>query len=364
MNHVAFIIPGLDRVGGAERQVLLLAKGLKRRGWQVTVIALSGNGGDGAANLTAAGIEFLTLEMRKGLADPRGWIRFHRWLKNESPDVLHAHLAHAAWLARWSRLAAPVPVVIDTLHSSNTGTFGRRIGYRLSGWLSDQVTAVSQAVADSHLTRKMAPRITILPNGVDTLEYRPNSATRAPRHRELPLHHDFLWFAAGRLAQLPPTARLVIAGGGICERELRQQSTALGLDSRVRFLGAIPDVRRWMQSADGFVLSSRWEGLPMALLEAAACGLPAIATDVPGTREAIDEGRTGWLTPPSNPELLAESMIRMMRIPVEVREIMGRQARQFVLDRFSLEAVLDRWEALYRRLLMSNPKPSRHGEAV
>ena len=151
MSHVALVIPGLDRIGGAERQVILLAKGLRRRGWRVTVVALSGTGGDTAAELSAASIGFLTLRMRKGLADPCGWIRFNRWLRRESPDVVHAHLPHAAWLARWSRLAAPVRVVLDTLHSCSTGTVGRRLGYLWSSWLVDRVTAVSQAAAAAHL---------------------------------------------------------------------------------------------------------------------------------------------------------------------------------------------------------------------
>jgi glycosyltransferase involved in cell wall biosynthesis len=371
------IIPGIDRIGGAERQLILLAKGLRKRGWRVSVVALSGTGGDAAADLTAAGITFLTLRMRKGLADPRGWTRFNHWLSQEAPDVVHAHLPHAAWLARWSRLAAPVRVLIDTLHSSHTGSLGRRIGYRLSGWLPDEVTAVSHAVAEAHLASKMALRITVLPNGVDTDAWQPNSAVRTALRRDLSLHQEFLWFAAGRLdpvkdyptllsamAQLPPTARLIIAGGGPCERELRKQSATLGLESRVRLLGVEPDVRPWMQAADGFVLSSRWEGLPMALLEAAACELPAVATNVPGTREVVVEGRTGWLAPAGEPAALAESMIRMMRTPVDVRETIGQQARQQVLDHFSLDTVLDRWEALFQHLLDSRPKPSRHGKSV
>jgi glycosyltransferase involved in cell wall biosynthesis len=150
LSHVALVIPGLDRIGGAERQVILMAKGLRRRGWRASVLALSGAGGDAAADLTAAGVDFLTLRMRKGLADPRGWIRFNRWIRYQSPDVIHAHLPHAAWLARWSRMAAPVRVVVDTLHSSSTGTMGRKLGYRWSGWLADRVTAVSQAAADAH----------------------------------------------------------------------------------------------------------------------------------------------------------------------------------------------------------------------
>jgi glycosyltransferase involved in cell wall biosynthesis len=373
LNHIVFIIPGLNRISGAERQLILLAHGLKLRGWRVSVVALSGTGGSAAADLASAGIAFLTLEMRKGLADPRGWIRFHRWLRKESPDVIHAHLPHAVWLARWSRLAAPVRVLVDTLHSSNTGSIGRRIGYRFSNWLPDEVTAVSHAAANAHLASKMARPITVLPNGIDTNIWRPDPAVRASLRNQLSLlHKEFIWLAAGRLdpvkdyptllsalAQLPPTSRLVIAGAGPCESQLRQQSTALGLNSRVRFLGFEPNVLRWMQAADAFVLSSRWEGLPMALLEAAACGLPAVATNVPGTREAIEEGRTAWLVAPGKPLLLAESMLRLMQTPKEAQQTMGTHARQQVLDHFSLESVLDRWEALYHRLLLSHPEPAR-----
>ena len=127
MSHAAIMIPGIDRLGGAEQQAISLAKGLRRRDWRVSVVALSGTGGAAAKELAQAGIAFLSLQMRKGLADPRGWLRFHNWLRREQPDVLHAHLPHAAWLARWSRLAAPVPLVVDTLHSSATGAFRLRL---------------------------------------------------------------------------------------------------------------------------------------------------------------------------------------------------------------------------------------------
>ena len=146
MRHVALVIPGLDRIGGAERQVIVLAKGLVQRGWRVSVVALSGTGGSAGGELCDAGVAFLSLGMRKGLADPRGWIRFHRWLRQQAPDVVHAHLPHAAWMARWSRLGASVRVVIDTLHSSSTGTWGRSLGYRWSTWLPDKVTAVSHVL--------------------------------------------------------------------------------------------------------------------------------------------------------------------------------------------------------------------------
>ncbi len=374
--HIALVIPGLDRIAGAERQAMLLAQGLHRRGWKVSVVALSGTGGRAAAELAAQGIGFLSLEMRKGLADLRGWLRFNRWLRRERPDVVHAHLPHAAWLARWSRLAAPVRVLVDTIHTSATGTLGRRLGYRWSNRLPDKVTAVSGSAAEAHLQAGMvtAARLAVLTNGVDTDGWRPDPVTRAIVRRNLGLDGEYLWLAAGRLepvkdyatllqamAATPQPARLLIAGGGPLESQLRSLSRELGLEQRVRFLGFQPDLRRWMQAADGFVLSSRWEGLPMALLEAAACAVPAVATRVPGTREVITDGQTGLLAAAGNSLALQEAMTRMMQIPQEERAAMGQRARQLVLDHYSLEAVLDHWERLYTDLLGQNLRPARLG---
>ena len=283
MNRIALIIPGLDRIGGAERQLILLAKGLRKRGWQVSVVALSGTGGAAATELASHQIQFTSLGMRKGLADPRGWIRFHRWLRRERPDVVHAHLPHASWFARWSRLALPIRVMVDTLHSSSTGTLGRRLGYRCSAWLPDKVTAVSHAVAGTHLAAAMVgeDKLIVLPNGVDVEEWRPDPLVRSEVRCELEVNAEFLWFAAGRLdpvkdyptllramAEVREPARLVIAGAGPLESELRRLSRDLGLESRVRFLGFQPDVRRWMQAADGFVVTSpEWHGMVPAGLK-------------------------------------------------------------------------------------------------
>ena len=373
------LIPGLDSMGGAERQVMLLAQGLRRRGWRVSVVALSGSGGAARSNLQAAGVAFLSLSMRKGLADPRGWVRFHRWLRRETPDVVHAHLPHAAWLARWSRLGAAVPAVVDTLHSSSVGTLGRRLGYRFSNWLPHRVTAVSRAVAEAHLCAHMvsSEKLIVLPNGIDTEAWRPDPEVRALLRGELGLEDEFLWLAAGRLdpvknypallqaaARISTPSRLLIAGSGRLRDELTALAARLGLGLRVRFLGFQPDMRRWMQAADGFVLASRWEGLPMALLEAAACALPIVATDVPGTREAIDDGHAGRLAAPGNPEALAAAMMTAMRDSPEERRAMGMRARKRVMERFGLDAVLDRWEALYGELMSARrsqfPVASRH----
>jgi glycosyltransferase involved in cell wall biosynthesis len=376
VSHAVMMIPGLDRVGGAEQQAISLAKGLRRRGWRVSMVALSGSGGRAAAELEDAGVQFLSLEMRKGLADPRGWLRFQRWLRREQPDVLHAHLPHAAWLARWSRLTARVPVVVDTLHSSSTGAAGRHFGYACSRWLTDHVTAVSEATAAAHLAAGMVSesRLSVVWNGIEVDRWQPDARTRLQAREELGVKDDFLWLAVGRLeavkdypcmlramARTPKTTRLLVLGAGPQEGRLREFAAWLGLSQRVHFAGFEPNVKRWMRAADGFVLSSRYEGLPMVLLEAGACGVPVVATDVPGTREVVVDGETGWLAPAGDPAELAKTMMKLMDMPPEARHAMGERARSHVARNFSMEAALDRWERLYADLLdwKSSARPHR-----
>jgi glycosyltransferase involved in cell wall biosynthesis len=376
MNHVALVIPGIDRLAGAELQVLHVALGLHERKWNVTVIALSGTGGEAGRELVAAGVNFLTLGMRNGLADPPGWIKLHQWIKRHRPDVIHAHLPHAAWIVRWSRLFAPVRVALDTVHTSSCGTLGRRLGYRYSNWLVDAVTAVSGGAATAYCSARMvsADRVVVIPNGVDTCCWNSVPSERQSIRKQLGLDEEFVWLAAGRLepvknygalldafALIPRNARLVIAGTGPLEAALRDRCTELGVGSRVTFLGYERDLLHWMQAADAFVLNSLWEGLPTVLLEAGACCLPAVATSVSGSQEVLVDGETGLLTEPGSTALLAEAMWMMMRMDPSAREDLGRKARLRVMARFSLEAVLHQWETFYSKLLNERPHVSRFG---
>lgn len=369
MKHLALLIPGLDRLGGAEGQVLLLARGLRKRGWKIGIVVLSGSAA-AVSGLAEDEIDLYSLGMHHGLADPRGWLRFRGWLKSARPDIVHAHLPHAAWLARWSRPFASIPVLLDTLHTSSIGSGGRRMGYRLSRSLPDCVTAVSHAAASAHSRAGMVAsgRLTVLPNAVDVAEWQPDSRARAEVRGQLGLGDTFLFLAAGRLepvkdyatllqamAQLPKfaagSARLLIAGDGSQRIQLTRLATRLGVAERVDFLGFQPDLRAWMQAADAFVLSSRWEGLPVALLQAAACSLPVIATNVPGTPEAMVDGATGWLVSAGNPDALASALARMFHLAAPERQALGLNGRRFVAGNFHLETILDRWEALYDQCL-------------
>lgn len=375
MNSIAFLIPTLSQYGGAERQTSLLAQGLTERGWRTTILTLAQSGTD-EFEPGIQGIDRVHLAMRKGLADPRGWIRLCAWLNRNTPDIVHAHLPHATWMARWSRIAAPARVVVDTIHTSGTGTQGRRRGYQWSNWLTNQVTAVSRGAADAWINARMvsADKLTILPNGIDTEFWKPSLGVRAEIRRQFGISDDFLWLAAGRLepvkdfptllrafAQLPIRSRLVLAGCGSQERELRSLAESLSLTSRVHFLGFEPNLLRWMQAADAFVLSSRWEGLPMCLLEAGACNLPCVATNIAGASEIIADSRNGFLARANDPDSLATCMTRLMDLSDERRQEMGNTARQIVETRYSLPSILDQWEQLYLHLLANHPHASRTG---
>ncbi len=379
MSHLAILIPGIDRIGGAERQTLLIAKELAKRDWRVTVIALSGSGGEAGADLFQCGIGFFSLGMRKGILDPRGWFRLRRWLMVSKPDVLHAHLPHATWLARWSRVVTPVRVQLDTLHSSSTGPPTRQFAYRLSRSIPDCVTAVSKAVAQSHANAKLIIEDGwgILPNGIDTERWKPDTTFRNEMRKRLGIAQEFLWLAVGRLERVKdyPTllrafassgqsAHLAIAGTGNLDAPLRRLCDHLGLNARVHFLGFVPDPLRWIQASDGFVLTSLWEGLPMSLLEAAACALSTIATDVPGSWEVVSHGQTGLLTAPGDVDALASAINRVMEMPGLERRSLGERAREKVVEQYRLEVVIEQWQALYSRLLDQNPKPLRCGSWV
>ena len=221
-----------------------------------------------------------------------------------------------------------------------------------------------------------ADTLRVIPNGVDTGAFKPDPLRRNALRRELGVMEGFLWMAAGRLEEvkdyptllramtgLPQHARLVIAGAGTQEAELRRQCVALGIEGRVRFVGFVAEINRWMQAADGYVLSSRWEGLPVALMEAAACALPGVATDVPGTREVILPGQSGYLVEQAQPAQLARSMLAVMHASPMERQAMGARARGIILERYSMEIVLSQWEVLYAKLMEDTVK-HRSGSKV
>jgi glycosyltransferase involved in cell wall biosynthesis len=369
-THIAMVIPTIDRIGGAERQVMQISGELVARGYRVTVVALSGTGSSVSESLALAGVAYISLGMRKAWIDPRGWLRYLLFSRRERPEVVHTHLPHATWFARWIRLLAPVRVHIDTLHTSKTGGRAWRAGYRLTGLLSSQVTCVSGAVASAAFNEGLALRgnLRILHNGV-TLPTPCRTFASGSRQNT-----PFRWIAVGRLApvkdyptllnafaRLTGEPHLAIAGSGSDEAALRALAARLQVAGRVHFAGFRGDIQPLLEAADAFVLASLWEGLPVSVLEAAAAGLPVVATDGAGTREAILPGETGFLVPVGEAPALARAMEAIMQIDADERRAMGDLGRRFVAENFSLSVIADRWQKLYADLLDSHPRAGRWG---
>jgi glycosyltransferase involved in cell wall biosynthesis len=356
-------------MGGADKQILSAADELRRRGHQVLIVSLTPLGPMGV-QARNQGIRVESLEMRRGIPDPRGMIRLVRLVRSWKPDVLHSHMVHANLMARALRLFVRVPALISTIHSIKDGGRLRMAAYRLSNRLVDRMTIVSQAAADRFVAEGTIPRelLRVVPNGVDVHRFQEvASRAREPLRRSLGLQREFVWLAVGRFApakdypnmlkgfaqvhKAHPDSVLLLVGRGALQGEAEALVLALGLATSVRFLGPRHDVPELMSAADGYVLSSAWEGMPVVLLEAAAAGLPIVATSVGGNREVVRDRESGYLVPPQDPDALGLAMRRLMGMSEAQRRSMGHQGREHVQANYGLSRVVDRWESLYHEVL-------------
>jgi glycosyltransferase involved in cell wall biosynthesis len=140
-------------------------------------------------------------------------------------------------------------------------------------------------------------------------------------------------------------------GRGSLQKETEQLARELGLATSVRFAGVRNDIPEIMSAADGYIMSSEWEGMPMVLLEAAAAGLPIVTTDVGGNREVVRDGETGFLVRPRDPAQLGRAMLRLMALPASERRAMGARGHEHVRAHYSLSRTVERWEEVYREVL-------------
>jgi len=366
-DSILFLVNVLG-FGGAELQVVQLALGMRRRGWEVTVVSLVPPVGL-VEELRHKDVEVLCLDMRKGVPNPFAIVKLRRIIASRMPRVVHSHIAQANLLARITRLLARMPVLVCTAHSMIEGGRLLELGYRYTDRLGDLTTIVSQAAFERYLRIGAAPahRLRFVPNGLDLARFVPDEAARLRARRELGLGGKFVWLAAGRFTEAKDypnllrafaavaraDATLLIAGRGPLKDEVQALSGSLGLDDRLQFLGLRHDVPDLMNAADAYVMSSAWEGMPLVLQEASATGLPIVATDVGGNREVVVNDVSGLLVPAKDPAALAEAMDRVMAMSGQRRREMGLAGREYVSSQFEIEHVLDLWEGIYEELTHS-----------
>jgi glycosyltransferase involved in cell wall biosynthesis len=163
---------------------------------------------------------------------------------------------------------------------------------------------------------------------------------------------DLLLQAFSRIAERHPDWQLLILGEGDLRNDLERQRAELGLTDRVQLPGVVIDPYPVLRSSDMFVMASRFEGFPYALLEAMACGLPVIYADCPsGPGEIINNGSDGILTPTGDVEALAIAMDRLMNDEGERQRLAGRAPE--AMQRFSLSKTVDAWEELFAQVTNS-----------
>jgi glycosyltransferase involved in cell wall biosynthesis len=362
--EVVLFVNNSMAMGGIETMIRDFALGLRADGFRPAV-AVFQPGGQLAEQLTGQGVPVTNLAKRDGL--DLGLVgRLRRHIRDIGASVVHCH-NYSAWL--YSTLATwglPGVRLVHSEHSRVLPLPRRRWLERQLARRTHAVVAVSADVARC-LVRDIgvAPeRVCLVANGIDLARFKPDPALRAGERARLGLpeaaiafgilarlvpvkDHATLLQAFALAAQRLPQAHLVIAGDGPCRPALELQARDLDLQDRIHFLGEVRDGERVLNALDVYMLSSVDEGMNLTLLEAMGTGLPAIATRVGGNPEVVQDGSTGLVVPPSQPQAMAEAMVRLAEDPV-LRQRLARQARERVAAAFSQQVTLQAYVALYR----------------
>lgn len=369
--RIAYMLTSLG-IGGAERQVVALGKRMAERGHVVLLIVLR----ERQTEQWPTTLNVVHLNVRKSPGSvAAGLMRARRVLRDFHPDLLHSHTYPANMAARMARLIGAAPVVVSTIHNVCEGGWARMLAYRLTDSLTSRTTAVSEAAARRYVELNAVPhhKFMVMRNGIDVTEFAPDAERRTRMRMELGAGGDFIWLAAGRnvpAKDFPnlmhafakiwpafPRTRLWITGergaGATGRKRYEGLATPRGTLDRVRFLGLRRDMPAVLDAADGFVLSSAWEGMPLVVGEAMAMEKPVVATDVGGVRELL--GTTGALVPAHDAESLAKAMLDVMNQAPEARKEIGCRGRERIQASFNMKDRADDWETFYGSLF-AGPK--------
>lgn len=348
-------------LGGMERVALDLAAGLEERGGRAIVVAL-GPEGPIARELRSAGIATHALERRRRGYDLGLVMRLRRLLRAERIDVVHTHNPHALLYGAVAGELAGCGVV-HTKHGKNPSSAAELRFRRQVGRLVDCYVAVSNATAVVALEKREtdAARLRVIPNGIDLRRFAASSGERSRLRAALGVPDDaFVFGTVGRLVPekdqatliraaaplLGERCRLLLAGDGPEAPALRAVADGAPNGGFVHFLGARSDVPAVLAAMDAFVLSSETEGLPLALLEAMAAGLPILSTPVGGIAEVVQPDVSGRLFPVGDVGALRRELEALRSRPDEARRL-GAEGRAFAHAIYSRDAAVDRYLTAY-----------------
>lgn len=372
MVTIVHLITGLE-TGGAERMLARLLRRMDPKRFRSVIVSIGGPGTIGPS-LVAAGIEVISLRMRRKMPHPFALLRLARTLRDLRPDVLQTWLYHADLFGLLMKRPGQVPHVIWNLRCSDIALSPAAAAVRrVLSWcspLTDGVIVNSRAGRRFHESiGYRAARWEVIPNGFDTAEYAPDPQARGriradlgigedaavigmpARHHPMKDHATFL-AAAANLAAGYPEICFVLVGPGIepTNAALAKSIAAAGLADRIRLLGERHDMPAVYAAFDIATLSSAWgEGFPNVLGEAMACGVPCVATNCGDACDLI--GDAGLVVARRDPDGLAAAWRALIEIGTEGRRALGVKARARIAGEYDLGIIAGRYEALYAELV-------------
>ncbi len=377
-RKIFFLVDSLN-VGGTETQAVELATRLDVLRYEVTLGCLRARG-QLLEKLAGTAVSIREFYPEGGFDSIRGMyqmLRLAMFLRRGGFHIVHTHDLYANVLGVPAAILAGVPVIIssqrDLSHLDLYKTGRRAWVRRLQNW-STAVLANSEAIRDAMLNENSvaAEKIRVIHNGVDMEKFRQRSEDRSWIVPEEAKHeaslekekwivlvgnmhsdvkgHPWLVEAASAITREFPNARFVLVGDGALRKKFEARIAGSGLSKHFLFLGRRNDVPRILASCDLAVLPSKAEGLPNAVLEYLAAGLPTVATRVGGNAEIIEDGKTGLLVPPQDPARLAEAVLRLLREP-GFADGLGKNGRAYVASEFSYRKMIESTDRLYTELL-------------
>ena len=377
MIRVCHLITSMA-TGGAETALYRLLTHADRQRFAMTAVSLT-DGGTYGPMLSAAGIPVHTLDMRRGRLSLGAFARLVALLRREKPDILQTWLYHSDLIGTAAAPFCGSPPLLWNIRCSVTdaryvkGQAGAVV--RLLARLSRRprlIISNSEAGRIVHTALGYHPRAwEIVPNGVDTRMFAPDTEARRAVRNELGLprdavlvglvarfdplkdHATFLQ-AAARVIAKRAEVHFVAVGSGVSRGnpELDQLSADLGLAGNLHLLGERRDIPRLNAAFDIATCSSLGEGFPNVLIEAMACATPCISTDA-GDSELV-LGDTGLIVPPADPEAFADAILRLVDAGWDERVRLGQAARTRAQELYSLDTMVARYQALYAGIAEAN----------
>ena len=365
-------------IGGPANQVLVLAKGVAS---EFTTLLAAGGPGEREGELTDPQVPVRRVPLVRPVrpaADLHALTSIRRLMKDSEPCLVHTHMAKAGSIGRLAALSSSRshrPKLVHTFHGHVLqGYFG---GAQQRGFLqmerflarhTDALVAVSPEVRDELVDLGVGKpsQYLVIPLGLDLDRFSvvgPRGGAPGQLRRALGLSAGTpLAGAVGRLVPVKdhatlfkalaatPELHLAVLGDGELRATLEGLARDLGIAGRTHFTGWWADVPSALADLDVVVLSSRSEGTPVALIEALAAARPVVATDVGGVRHVVQDGETGWLCRPGDPEGLAELLRRAISEPVAANRL-AEEGRRRVALRFGGDRMVADYVTLYRELL-------------